>query len=73
MRTLLTDTAALKRVNATTVFGAIIRWLTEKGVNFDQVGGFVFDGARYITAPYRKCRQHNCSAPVIYLVREILR
>jgi len=35
MRALLTDTAALERVNGR----AIIRRLTEKGVNFDQVSG----------------------------------
>ena len=45
MLALLTDTAAPERVNATTVGGAIIHRLTEKGVNFDQVSGFVCDGA----------------------------
>ena len=33
MRVLLTDSAALERVNATTVGGAIIRRLIEKGVD----------------------------------------
>jgi len=51
MCALLTDTALLERVNATTVGEAIIRMLTEKGVNFDQVTGFVCDGAS--TASYR--------------------
>jgi len=53
MRALLTDTAAFERINATTVGGAIIPRLTKKGVNFDQVSGFVCDGARYRTASYR--------------------
>ena len=77
MLALLTDSAALERVNATTIGGANICRLTEMGVNFDQVSGFVCDGARYMTASYQnilglKCRPHNGSAPVINLVGEIL-
>jgi len=53
MHALLTDTAILERVNTTKFGGAIILRLTEIGVNFDQVSGFVCDGARYMTASYR--------------------
>ena len=68
-----TDTAALKRVNATTVFRAIIRRLTEKSANFDQVSGFVCNGARYMTACYRniikpicqKCRTHKIVGKIL--------
>jgi len=41
MRVLLTDSAALERVNATTVGGTIIRRLTEMGVDFYKISGFV--------------------------------
>jgi len=53
MRALLIDTIELKRVNATRVGETIIRRLTKMGVNFDQVSGFLCDGARYMTTCYR--------------------
>ena len=44
MPALLIDTIALERVNATIFGGSIIRRLTEMGVNFDQVSGFICNG-----------------------------
>ena len=58
MHALLTDTAALERVNATTVGWVIIRRSTEMGVNFDHVSGFIFDIGHLVTeiSLSRKCR-----------------
>ena len=80
MLALLIDTIELGRLNATTVGGAIMRRLTEMGINFDQVNGFVSNGARNMTACYlntiksicQKVVHIACTAHVIYLIREML-
>ena len=61
---LLIDTAALERVNAITVGGAIILRLTEMGVNFDKINRFICNGTRYVTAYYRNIIKHICQNAV---------
>lgn len=81
LRPYLIDSVQLEKVNAGTVGGAVLRSLTQFGVSFDSVSGFVCDGARYMTACYRDiikpvCENSvhiTCIAHCLNLVGEILR
>jgi hypothetical protein len=81
MKAYLIDTVILDRVTARTVGGAVIRCLSQFGVEFEKVTGFITDGARYMKACFRdviqplceNCVHVVCIAHSINLIGEILR